>query len=67
MDNHYHLVVETPQGNLAKGMRQINGISYPKIRTGSTKKTGHVFQGRYKAIIVDKDSYLLELSQVCCP
>ena len=60
MDNHYHLVIETPQGNLAKGMRQINGI-YTQRCNWKYKKTGHVFQGRYKAIIVDKDSYLLEL------
>ncbi len=60
MDNHYHLVIETPEGNLSRGMRQVNGM-YTQRYNWKYKKTGHVFQGRYKAIIVDKDSYLLEL------
>lgn len=58
MTNHYHLVIETPEANLSKGMRQLNGVYTQKF-----KRVGHVFQGRYKAIIVDKDSYLLELSR----
>jgi putative transposase len=62
MNNHYHLIVETPQGNLSRGMRQLNGI-YTQKYNWRYKKTGHVFQGRYKAIIVDKESYLLELSR----
>ncbi|MEN6616877.1 MAG: transposase, partial [Syntrophorhabdus sp.] len=65
MDNHYHLVVETPEGNLSEGMRQINGI-YTQKYNRRHEKTGHVFQGRYKAIIVDKDSYLLELVRYVC-
>ena len=60
MDNHYHLVLETPEGNLSRGMRQLNGIYTQKYNWRYTK-TGHVFQGRYKAILVDKESYLLEL------
>ncbi len=60
MDNHYHLVIETPEGNLSEGMRQLNGI-YTQRYNFMHSKTGHVFQGRYKAIIVDRDSYLLEL------
>jgi putative transposase len=60
MDNHYHLVIETPEGNLSRGMRQLNGM-YTQNYNWKYHKTGHVFQGRYKAIIVDKDSYLLEL------
>ena len=60
MDNHYHLVIETPEGNLSRGMRQLNGM-YTQKYNWKYHKTGHVFQGRYKAIIVDKDSYLLEL------
>lgn len=60
MDNHYHLLIETPDGNLSQGMRQINGI-YTQKYNWQHKKTGHVFEGRYKAIIVDKESYLLEL------
>ena len=60
MDNHYHLVIETPEGNLSRGMRQLNGI-YTQKYNGKYHKTGHIFQGRFKAILVDKDSYLLEL------
>ena len=60
MDNHYHLVIETQGANLAKGMRQLNGL-YTQKYNWKYRKTGHVFQGRYKAIIVDRDAYLLEL------
>jgi len=60
MDNHYHLLIETPDGNLSKGMRQLNGV-YTQKYNWLHHKTGHVFQGRYKAILVEKDSYLLEL------
>jgi putative transposase len=60
MDNHYHLIIETPEGRLSQGMRQLNGI-YTQKYNKKYKKTGHIFQGRYKAIIVDKDNYLLEL------
>lgn len=60
MNNHYHLIIETPEGNLSEGMRQINGV-YTQTYNRRNKKTGHVFQGRYKAIVVDKESYLLEL------
>lgn len=60
MDNHYHLLIETPDGNLSLGMRQLNGI-YTQKYNYLHGKTGHVFQGRYKAILVDKESYLLEL------
>jgi putative transposase len=62
MDNHYHLLVETPQGNLSKGMRQLNGV-YTQRFNWKYEKTGHLFQGRYKSIIVDKDAYLLELAR----
>jgi putative transposase len=60
MDNHYHLIIETPEGKLSQGMRQLNGV-YTQKYNKKYKKTGHIFQGRYKAIIVDKDNYLLEL------
>src|SRR4030042_1116006 len=62
MDNHYHLWVETPDGNLSKGMRQLNGV-YTQRFNRKRKRVGHVFQGRYKAVIVQKDSYLLELAR----
>lgn len=60
MSNHYHLLIETPDGNLSMGMRQLNGI-YTQRYNRENHKTGHVFQGRYKAILVDKESHLLEL------
>jgi REP element-mobilizing transposase RayT len=60
MNNHYHLVIETPDANLSKGMRQLNGVYTMRFnrRHGSV---GHVFQGRYKAIVVQKESHLLEV------
>jgi len=62
MDNHYHLMIETPQANLSRGMRQLNGI-YTQRFNRRHGRVGHVFQGRFKSIVVDKDSYLLELSR----
>lgn len=62
MDNHYHLLIETPNGNLARGMRQLNGI-YTQRFNRRHNRVGHIFQGRYKAIIVERDNYLLELSR----
>ena len=60
MDNHFHLVVETPDGNLSNTMRQLNGV-YTQAFNRRHQRVGHVLQGRFKAIIVDRDSYLLEL------
>jgi len=62
MGNHYHLLIETPDGNLAQGMRQFNGV-YTQRFNRLHARVGHVFQGRYKAILVQKDSYLLELAR----
>lgn len=62
MSNHYHLVLETPDGNLSKGMRQLNGV-YTQYSNRRHQRVGHLFQGRYKAILVDRDSYLLELAR----
>ena len=62
MDNHYHLVLETPDANLSKGMRQLNGV-YTQYFNRRHNRVGHVFQGRFKAILVDKEAYLLELSR----
>jgi len=62
MDNHYHLVVGTAEGNLSKGMRQMNGV-YTQHFNRQHNRVGHVFQGRYKAILVEKDAYLMELSR----
>ena len=62
MTNHYHVVVETPDANLSKGMRQLNGV-YTQRFNRSHQRVGHVFQGRFKAILVEKDGYLLELAR----
>lgn len=62
MDNHYHLVIETAEGNLARGMRQLNGV-YTQYVNRTQKRVGHVFQGRYKAVLVQKESHLLELAR----
>ncbi len=60
MTNHYHVVVETVEGNLSRGMRQFNGV-YTQSLNRSHGRVGHVFQGRYRAILVEKEAYLLEL------
>jgi len=60
MDNHYHLLIETPDSNLSAGMRQLNGI-YTQRFNRRHGRVGHVFQGRFKAILLERDSYLLEL------
>ena len=62
MRNHYHLLVETPAANLSRAMRQLNGV-YTQDFNRRYRRAGHLFQGRYKAILVDKDAYLLELSR----
>lgn len=62
IDNHYHLMIETPLANLPVGMRYLNGV-YTQRFNRTHKRVGHVFQGRYKSILVEKESYLLELSR----
>lgn len=62
MPNHYHLVIETPHANVSKVMHYING-SYTNYINKKHGRSGHLFQGRYKAIVVDRDTYLLELSR----
>jgi len=62
MNNHYHLLIETPYANLSRGMRQLNGL-YTQRFNRKHQRIGHLFQGRYQAILVDKDNYLLELSR----
>jgi REP-associated tyrosine transposase len=60
MANHFHLLVETPKANLSVGMRQLNGI-FTQSFNRRHRRVGHLFQGRFKAILVEKESYLLEL------
>ena len=62
MSNHYHLLIETPSPNLSRGMQLLNGI-YTQRFNREHKRTGHVFQGRFKAILVEKESHLLELTR----
>ena len=59
MDNHYHLLIETPDGNLSLGMRQLNGV-YTQWFNKRHKRVGHLLQGRFKAVLIQKDSHLLE-------
>ncbi len=60
MGNHYHLLIETPDANLSAGIHRLNSI-YAQYFNKQHDRIGHVFQGRYKAILVQRDSYLLEL------
>ncbi len=60
MDNHYHLLIETPQPNLSRGMRQLNG-RYTQSFNRRHDRVGHVLQGRFTAILVEKEAHLLEL------
>ena len=60
MPNHYHLLVQTPDGNLARAMRHINGI-YTQRFNRRRKTEGQLFRGRYKAVLIEADSHLLEV------
>ena len=60
LGNHYHLVVETPLANISIGMRQLNGL-YARRFNRRYELEGHVFQSRFRSILVENDSYLLEV------
>lgn len=60
MSNHYHLLLETPEGNLSQIMRHINGAFTTYFNT-KRQRSGHLFQGRYKAIIIEADEYAGEI------
>ncbi|GJL61464.1 MAG: transposase [Nitrospirales bacterium] len=60
MDNHYHLLLETPEGNLSRGMRRLNSV-YTQTFNRRHQQAGHVLHGRFKSILVEKHVYLLEL------
>jgi putative transposase len=62
MGNHYHLLLETPEGNLPRGMGYLSGV-YTQYFNRRHGLVGHVFQGRYKAVLVQKESHLVELSR----
>jgi REP element-mobilizing transposase RayT len=60
MSNHYHLLVETPQGGISRGMRSVNG-RYTQWFNHRHERTGHLFEGRFRSVLVQKESHLLEL------
>lgn len=60
MDNHYHVVLQTHQANLSRLLRHLNGV-YTQSYNRRHGKVGHLFQGRFKAIVVDEDAYFLEV------
>jgi len=60
MDNHYHLLIETLDGNLSKDMRHLN-VVFTQFFNRKWKRTGHIFQGRDKSILIQRDSHLLEV------
>ena len=62
MDNHFHIIIETVDGNLSAGMRQLNGV-YTQWHNRTHDRVGHVFHGRFKAIILQREAYLLELAR----
>jgi REP element-mobilizing transposase RayT len=62
MDNHFHLLLETPLGNLGQFMRRFN-ITYTAYFNRTHSRVGHLFQGRYKSILVEKEIYLSQLSR----
>lgn len=62
MDNHYHLLLETGQPTLSRGMREINGV-YSQAFNRRHGRVGHLLQGRYRAALVDKNRYLMELTR----
>jgi len=62
MNTHYHLFIETPSANLSKIMQHING-AYTAYFNRRWERSGHLFQGRYKAIVVEADEYAMELSR----
>ncbi len=62
MENHYHLLLETPRGNLSQILHHING-AYTTYFNIKRKRSGHLFQGRFKGILVERDAYCKELSR----
>jgi REP element-mobilizing transposase RayT len=62
MTNHYHVLVETPEANLSRGMRQLNGL-YTQQLNRVHERVGHILQGRFGAVLVERDAHLLELAR----
>lgn len=62
MGNHYHLLVETPEPTLSRGMRDLNGVTTQRFNRRHGR-TGHLFEGRFKAILVEREAHLLEVAR----
>lgn len=62
MTNHYHVVIETQEPNLSKGMGWLNG-NFTRKFNHTYNRVGHIFQGRFHSVLVEKQSYLLELAR----
>lgn len=62
MNNHYHILLNTPHGNLSRAMRHLNGV-YTQRYNRLTKKDGPLFRGRFKSCLIDADEYLLAVSR----
>lgn len=62
MTNHYHLLIQTPQANISRAMRHLNGV-YTQRHNRLNQSDGSIFRGRFKSIVVDSDAYLLQLSR----
>ncbi len=62
MDNHYHLLVETPEGGLSRAIKAISG-RYSQWFNWRHKRSGHLFEGRFKSVLVQKEKHLLELAR----
>ena len=62
MPNHYHLVIQTPEPNLSRGMHHLNGTFTQRLNRRHNR-AGHLFQGRFKAILVEREGHLLELAR----
>ena len=60
MDNHYHILIQTPNGDLSSGMRDLNGI-YTQLYNQKHQTTGHILEGRYKAFVIEQGDYFLEV------
>jgi len=62
MTNHFHLLIETPEANLSRGMRQLDGL-YTQRFNRAHERVGHILQGRFGAVLVERDAHLLELAR----
>lgn len=62
MGNHYHLLLQAPEGDLSAGMRAI-GLGYAKVFNHVYERVGHVFQSRFRAVAVERDEHVLELAR----